>query len=109
MLYDSLSNDNSLEYRLKKIKEKYEDKAGESILDNLIRRIENMSIIGGSEPEVILMNYEQFKEWFQWCSENDWDFTNIAGIEVVLDRDSIAPVAFIAEKNEAFLNKLKEK
>lgn len=106
MLLDSLNDDNSFERRNEEILKRYEEESGDNVFDELIASIRRMSEILGKSPEVIVLNYDKFGEWFKWCQENDWDFTDIGGIAVAVNKDSPASVAFIGEKNAEYLKRI---
>lgn len=94
---------------MEKMREKYRDRERLSTFERVTLSISEVTDVIGEVPEVIVMNEAMFKEWFVWCRENDYDFTNVAGVEVILDKESPAPLSYIIEKNQELLKRMEDK
>ena len=94
---------------MEKMREKYGDRERLSTFERVTLSVSDITDVIGEVPEIVVMNEAMFKEWFVWCSENDYDFTNVAGVEVILDKESPAPLSYIIEKNHELLKRMEAK
>lgn len=60
-------------------------------------------------PTTIIMNLSFFSKWFYWCEENDYDHERWEGVQIIIDKESPAPLAFSYHPDQETLEETNEK
>lgn len=52
-------------------------------------------------PKALILNKEMFTEWFHWCKRNNWNYKELHGVQIVLDKKAPFKVAARYSKVES--------
>lgn len=74
-----------------------------SAYDRLIQSVDNHQRINPDDeiPKALILNKEMFTKWFYWCQENNWNYKDLHGVQIVLKKEAPFQVAALYSKVES--------